>query len=64
MMGTTMFPGTFDQKAYDIAARRNPLRKVVEAADVANSIIWLLSDLSHTVTGREMVVDAGATTAH
>jgi len=64
MMGTTMFPGTFDQKAYDIAAHRNPLRKVVEAADVANSIVWLLSDLSHTVTGREMVVDAGATTAH
>jgi 3alpha(or 20beta)-hydroxysteroid dehydrogenase len=64
MMGTTMFPGTVDQKAYDIAARKNPLRKVVEAADVANSIVWLLSDLSHTVTGREMVVDAGATTAH
>jgi len=64
MMGTTMFPGTFDQKAYDAAARKNPLRKVVEAADVANSIVWLLSDLSHTVTGREMVVDAGATTAH
>ena len=64
MMGTTMFPGTFDQKAYDIAARKNPLRKVVEAADVANSIVWLLSDLSHTVTGREMVVDAGATAAH
>ena len=64
MMGTTMFPGTFDQKAYDIAAHRNPLRKVVEAADVANSIVWLLSDLSHTVTGREMEVDAGATTAH
>jgi len=64
MMGTTMFPGTVDQKAYDAAARKNPLRKVVEAADVANSIVWLLSDLSHTVTGREMVVDAGATTAH
>ena len=64
MMGTTMFPGTFEQKAYDAAARRNPLRKVVEAADVANAIVWLLSDLSHTVTGREMVVDAGATAAH
>ena len=64
MMGTTMFPGTFEQTAYDAAARRNPLRKAVEAADVANAIVWLLSDLSHTVTGREMVVDAGATAAH
>jgi 3alpha(or 20beta)-hydroxysteroid dehydrogenase len=64
MMGTTMFPGTFDQTAYDFAARKNPLRRVVDASDVADAVVWLLSDLSHNVTGREMVVDAGATSNH
>ena len=64
MMGTTMFPGTFDQAAYDFAAKKNPLRRVVDASDVADAVVWLLSDLSHNVTGREMVVDAGATANH
>jgi 3alpha(or 20beta)-hydroxysteroid dehydrogenase len=64
MMGTTMFPGTFSEKAYEAAARNNPLGKVVDASDVANAAVWLLSDLAHTVTGREMVVDSGATVKH
>ncbi|HZP27808.1 MAG TPA: SDR family oxidoreductase [Acidimicrobiia bacterium] len=61
MMGTTMFPGTTDEEAYEQARKRAPLRRVTHARDVADAVVWLLSDLSRQVTGREMVVDAGAT---
>ena len=61
MMGTTMFPGTLDQDAYEHAERSVPLRRVTDATDVADAVVWLLSDRSRQVTGRELVVDAGAT---
>jgi 3alpha(or 20beta)-hydroxysteroid dehydrogenase len=61
MMGTTMFPGTDDPEAYAVAERRLPLGRVTDARDVADAVVWLLSDRSRQVTGREMVVDAGAT---
>jgi 3alpha(or 20beta)-hydroxysteroid dehydrogenase len=61
MMGTTMFPGTDDPEAYAAAERRLPLGRVTDARDVADAVVWLLSDRSRQVTGREMVVDAGAT---
>ena len=61
MMGTTMFPGTFDRDAYEHAERSVPLRKVTDATDVADAVVWLLSDRSRQVTGRELVIDAGAT---
>jgi 3alpha(or 20beta)-hydroxysteroid dehydrogenase len=61
MMGTTMFPGTLDERAYERAERGVPLRRVTDAADVADAVVWLLSDRSRQVTGRELVVDAGAT---
>jgi 3alpha(or 20beta)-hydroxysteroid dehydrogenase len=61
MMGTTMFPGTDDPDAYAAAERRLPLRRVTDASDVADAVVWLLSDRSRQVTGRELVVDAGAT---
>jgi len=61
MMGTTMFPGTLDPEAYERAERTLPLRRVTDAADVADAVVWLLSDRARQVTGREMVVDAGQT---
>ena len=61
MMGTTMFPGTLDEEAYARAEQGVPLRRVTDAADVAQSVVWLLSDRSRQITGRELVVDAGAT---
>jgi len=61
MMGTTMFPGTLDPEAYEYAARHVPLRRVTDATDVADAVVWLLSDRARQVTGRELVVDAGAT---
>ena len=56
-----MFPGTLDQDAYEQAERSVPLRRVTDATDVADAVVWLLSDRSRQVTGRELVVDAGAT---
>jgi 3alpha(or 20beta)-hydroxysteroid dehydrogenase len=61
MMGTTMFPGTFDRDAYEQAERSVPLRRVTDATDVADAVMWLLSDRSRQVTGRELAIDAGAT---
>jgi 3alpha(or 20beta)-hydroxysteroid dehydrogenase len=61
MMGTTMFPGTLDTKAYERAERGVPLRRVTDATDVADAVVWLLSDKARQITGRELVVDAGAT---
>jgi 3alpha(or 20beta)-hydroxysteroid dehydrogenase len=61
MMGTTMFPGTENEVAADIAARGTALKRNTDAVDVADAVVWLLSDLSRQVTGREHVVDAGAT---
>jgi 3alpha(or 20beta)-hydroxysteroid dehydrogenase len=61
MMGTTMFPGTTDQEAYERAERALPLRRVTDATDVADAVVWLLSERARQVTGREIVVDAGAT---
>ena len=61
MMGTTMFPGTLDPTSYERAACNVPLRRVIDGSDVADAIVWLLSDRSRQVTGRELVVDAGAT---
>ena len=61
MMGTTMFPGTDDPEAYEAAERRLPLHRVTDATDVADAVVWLLSDRARQVTGREMVVDAGQT---
>ena len=44
MMGTTMFPGTLDTEAYERAERGVPLRRVTDATDVADAVVWLLSE--------------------
>jgi enoyl-[acyl-carrier-protein] reductase (NADH) len=56
-----MFPGTSSEAVYEKTRQGLPLRRVTQATDAANAATWLLSDLSSQVTGREMVVDAGAT---
>ena len=61
MMGTTMYPGTADPELYARTEQAVPLRRVTDAADVADAVVWLLSDRARQVTGREIVVDAGAT---
>src|SRR4029079_815825 len=44
MMGTTMLTGTLERAAYERAERGVPLRRVTDAADVADAVVWLLSD--------------------
>ena len=61
VMGTTMFSGTDDPEHYERSRSTLPLRTVVHATDVADAVVWLLSDLSRTVTAQETVIDAGLT---
>lgn len=43
----------------DETAKRSPLRRAIEADDVANAALFLCSDLARNVTGTCMFVDAG-----
>jgi len=38
-----------------------PLQKIAEAEDIANAVIFLLSDQARQITMHELVVDGGAT---
>lgn len=60
MRGTTMFPVS-DADEIERFAANVPLRRVSEPKDVSDAVVYLLSDLARQVTGRELVVDAGAT---
>ena len=42
-------------------ARRSALQRLVAPADVAESVLYLLSDAGRNVTGTVLTVDAGAT---
>jgi len=41
--------------------RRSPLKRLVEAEDVAETVAFLLSDAARNITGTVMTVDAGST---
>ncbi len=43
----------------DQTAQRSPLRRAIDAEDVANAVLFLSSDLSRNVTGTTVYVDAG-----
>lgn len=43
----------------DETARKSPLRRAIDAEDVANCVLWLASDLARNVTGQTVFVDAG-----
>ncbi len=43
----------------DETAKRSPLRRSIDADDVANAVLFLCSDLARNVTGQTLFVDAG-----
>jgi enoyl-[acyl-carrier protein] reductase I len=43
----------------DATAARSPLRRPIEAEEVANTALFLCSDLSSGITGEVIHVDAG-----
>jgi enoyl-[acyl-carrier protein] reductase I len=43
----------------DTTAARSPLRRAIDAEDVANAVLFLSSDLSRNITGTTVYVDAG-----
>jgi enoyl-[acyl-carrier protein] reductase I len=43
----------------DTTAQKSPLRRAIDAEDVANAVLFLSSDLARNVTGTTMYVDAG-----
>lgn len=45
--------------AADEVATRSPLRRRIEADDVANAVLFFMSDLSSNITGETLYVDAG-----
>jgi NAD(P)-dependent dehydrogenase (short-subunit alcohol dehydrogenase family) len=47
-------------KILDVAPRLLPIN-ILEAADVSNAIVWLVSDDARAITGITLPVDAGVT---
>ena len=45
--------------AADEVAERSPLRRRIEAEDVANAVLFFMSSLSTNITGETLYVDAG-----
>ncbi len=43
----------------DVMQNRNPLRKIGQAADVANAIVFLLSNESNWISGQTIAIDGG-----
>jgi NAD(P)-dependent dehydrogenase (short-subunit alcohol dehydrogenase family) len=48
-----------DEKALRSIAKHTPLGRVGQADDVADVVLWLLSNDARFVTGQSIVVDGG-----
>jgi len=59
-MDTAMTAGLTDDKL-DKIKRRSPLNKLAESCDVAQAVVYLLSDNAKSITGSTMTIDAGST---
>jgi NAD(P)-dependent dehydrogenase (short-subunit alcohol dehydrogenase family) len=53
--------GSISDEQYKVDMERYPLKRYGEPEDVANGIIYLLSDASSWVTGHALVIDGGIT---
>lgn len=59
LVKTDMARVLWEQKEIEIA-RRLPMRRLGEPADIANAVLFLVSDAASWITGHTMVVDGGA----
>lgn len=53
--------GSISEEQYKADVERYPLKRYGEPEDIANGIIYLLSDASSWVTGHALVIDGGIT---
>lgn len=49
------------QKFYDTRAQRQPLGRIPEPEEVANAVLFLLSDAAYGLTGTQIMADGGLT---
>ena len=62
LVKTDMAKALWEQHG-DAIARKMPLGRLGEPADIANAVLFLVSDLSAWITGHTMVIDGGALVA-
>ncbi len=60
---TPLTESFMEEKMVSSLMRRIPLRRLCTARDVAQAVLYLVSDVSSFVTGQVIVVDGGQTTA-
>ncbi len=62
-MARTIVAGAADPDAAiaTAVAARNPMRRLADPAEIADAVVFLLSDRSAFVTGSELVADGGST---
>lgn len=56
-----IYRGTLTQEQYDTDKAQYPLKRYGQPVDIANGVIYLLSDASSWVTGQSLVIDGGIT---
>jgi 3-oxoacyl-[acyl-carrier protein] reductase len=57
--GTREFFGENSEHALEVIAKQQSLRRTLDPADVAGTILYLISDASKFVTGQTLMVDGG-----
>lgn len=57
----TNMTGTLQGEKLEAIVRRSPMKKLVQPEEVADSVLFLLSDGAASITGTTITIDAGST---